>query len=61
LKIIKGCKQCGDCVDVCCFEAIDIKKIDKHNEYVINNKKCVSCREYIKVCGKDCIIDDVEV
>ena len=47
------CMACGQCVEVCTGEAIDIdtsrKKTGGYLNYVIDQKLCVNCGECLKV------------
>jgi len=55
IKIDKGCKMCGDCVDACPKNVFKIK----NNKIVVeNSEKCDLCDVCIEVCkkqGKNCI------
>jgi Na+-translocating ferredoxin:NAD+ oxidoreductase subunit B len=48
-----GCLGCGDCVDVCLFDAIKINPLTKLPEII--DDKCTACEACVKACPRDLI------
>lgn len=49
---IRFCDQCGDCADVCPFEAIH----DENGVYTINEEECTGCGLCIDACPNGVLI-----